>query len=383
MRLTTERNRNIISGAVGLLLLIAGITVGIKASFGAFDGGYQLTGTFAAAGQGLIDGSDVKVRGVNVGEVSGIDLVDNRAVVTMRISDGTEIPVAAQAVIRPKTLFGEKFVDLIPGQTESTGPYLADGDEIADTLGGFELEQVLADTYPVLEAVDPAELAIVLDELATSADGLGETVNRSLVNGAAVAELTTSNDAEFRQFTADLALLSEELDALAPDLVAGARDLNVALPSLNARSDQLNSLLVQASRLSSDLADLLENNEAFTTRALTDGSRQLQTLFDNRGQLQPLLLGITRYTQTLSEAVRIEVGDGTLMAAVKLVVNPIELLEDEADQSPVPIPIDADDIGDLVPDVLPEDGLSNPLAPGTGLSTFSRDLLQLLTGGGR
>ena len=51
MRLTTERNQRIVSGAIGLLVLFALITVGIKGSFGAFDGGYQLQGTFAAAGQ--------------------------------------------------------------------------------------------------------------------------------------------------------------------------------------------------------------------------------------------------------------------------------------------------------------------------------------------
>ena len=324
--LATERNRNIVSGAIGLLLLVGSITVGIKASFGAFDGGYELTGTFAAAGQGLLPGSDVKIRGVNVGEVRSIRLVDNRARITMRIEDGTDVPAATQAVIRPKTLFGEKFVDLLPGETEMTGPFLADGDVIEDTLGGFELEQVLADTFPVLEAIDPAELAVVLDELATGAEGLGPNVNRTLQNAAALSDLAVSNDAEFRQFTDDLALLSETLDELSPDLIRGAQDLAVALPALNENSDRLNEALTQASRLAGDVADLLEANEPFTTKALTDGGRTLQLLFDERSQLQPLLAGITGYTQTLAEAIRFEVGDGTMMAAVKNLISVQELI---------------------------------------------------------
>ena len=285
MTLSTERNRNMISGAIGIVILLALVTIGIKASFGAFDGGYKIQGSFAAAGQGLIAGSDVKVRGVNVGEVSKIELVENRALVTMRIDDGRQIPVEASAVIRPKTLFGEKFVDVIPGDAELSGPYLgetaADGCPtdlpcIAETLGGFELERVLADTFPILQAIDPAELAVVLDELANSGDGLGTTINRSIVNAAALNELAASNDAEFRQFTADLALLSEELDVLAPELLRGARDLNVALPSLNARADQLDEALVQLGRLSGDLADVLENNTDFTENALTNGSKTLR-----------------------------------------------------------------------------------------------------------
>ena len=390
MSLTSERNRNIVSGAIGLLIVISLTTIGIKASFGAFDGGYELQGTFAAAGQGLMSGSDVKIRGVNVGEVSSIRLVENRALIRLRIEDGTEIPETAQAVIRPKTLFGEKFIDILPGDDELSGPYLADGEEIVDTLGGFELEQVLTDAYPVLEAVNPAELAVIIDELATAGRGLGENINRSIVNSATLAELGASNDGEFRQFTSDLALLAEELEVIAPDLVSGAQDLNVALPTLNARSAQLDEALTQAARLSADLADLLEANESFTTNALTNGSRSLQTIFDRRSQIQPLLLGLTRYTRTLAEAIRVEVGDGTMMAAVKGVVSVKGLTEGH--ESPPPEDGGGSPLPPLPLPPLPIPDLPEPLDPvedllGGGGSTGTRSsgggLLDLLTGGDR
>ena len=64
------------------------VTIGIKFSFGAFDAGYQLKASFAAAGQGLVPNSDVKIRGVNVGKVDKVELIDGRALVTMGISDG-------------------------------------------------------------------------------------------------------------------------------------------------------------------------------------------------------------------------------------------------------------------------------------------------------
>ena len=393
MTLTTERNRNVMSGAVGLLIVVSLIAIGIKASFGAFDGGYELRGTFAAAGQGLLSGSAVKIRGVNVGEVSSIRLVDNRALIRLRIEDDIQIPETAQAVIRPKTLFGEKFVDILPGEDELDGPYLDDGDEIADTLGGFELEQVLTDAYPVLEAVNPAELAVVLDELATAGRGLGPNINRSIVNGATLAELGASNDAEFRQFTTDLALLAEELEIIAPDLVAGARDLNVALPTLNARSEQLDDALTQAARLATDVADLLEANESFTSNALTDGSRALQTVFDRRSQIQPLLLGLTRYTRTLAEAIRVDVGDGTMMAAVKAVVSVSGLLEGH--EAPPPDDDPKTPLEELLEGQLPLPELPLPELPVDPLETLDEllggsgtrtdgggGLLDLLTGGG-
>ena len=396
MRLNTERNRRIASGAIGILLLVALVSVGIKAAFGAFAGGYHLEGTFAAAGQGLNEGSSVAIRGVNVGEVSSIQLVDNEARVRVRIDDGVRIPETAQAVIRPKTLFGEKYVDIDLGADEGTGPYLADGDEIVDTLGGFELERVLADAYPVLEAIDPAELAVVLDELATAGRGLGPNINRQIVNSSILAELAVANDAEFRQLTSDLALLTEELEVLSPDLVAGARDLNAALPSLNARGDQLNAALRDAGRLAGDLADLLEANESFTTNALTNGSRQLQVIDDRRQQLQPLLLGITRYTRTLAEAIRVEVGDGTLMAAVKGVLSVSAIVGGHESPEPEPGGSPTAPIEDLLGGLLPGGG-GDPTAPiedllgglggeqgtsGREPGTGQRSLLDILTGRG-
>jgi phospholipid/cholesterol/gamma-HCH transport system substrate-binding protein len=397
MALTNDRNRFMISGAIGLIFVISLVTLGIKSSFGAFDGGYHLTGSFAAAGQGLLEGSDVKVRGVNVGEVDQIELVDNRAVITLRIEDRHRIPETVQAVIRPKTLFGEKFVDLTLGDDELSGPYLEDGGTIEDTLGGFELERVLAEAYPVIESIDPAELAVILDELATAGEGLGENINRSIVNGAVLTRLQASNDAEVRQFLGDLALLSEELDRLAPDLIAGAEDLNVALPTLNERGDQLNAALTEIAGLSSDVADLLENNREFTENALTNGSETLQILFDRRSQIQPLLLGIQRYTQTLAEAIRIEVGDGTLMAAVKNLVNVRETVEHAGgpELPPLPpLPVDPDDLLGQVPqlpninDALDDvggvvGGVLGGDRTGSTSGGGSSSLLDLLLGGGQ
>jgi phospholipid/cholesterol/gamma-HCH transport system substrate-binding protein len=88
MRPVSPRHQNVLSGAIALLLLVSATTIGVKSAFGAYDGGYKVVGSFDAAGQGLLPGSDVKVRGVNVGAVSGIELVDGRARITLRINAG-------------------------------------------------------------------------------------------------------------------------------------------------------------------------------------------------------------------------------------------------------------------------------------------------------
>ena len=313
----SQRRQHILTGAISLLVAVALMTIGIKGAFGAFAGGYELVGSFDAAGQGLLEGSDVKVRGVNIGEVKGIRLVDGRAEVTLRIDDGEQIPVDATATIRPKTLFGEKFIDIDPGANEGTGPYLDDGDEIADTLGGFELEAVLTDLYPVLEAVDPEDLTTVLTELAEGGRGLGQQINRSIVNGEELSAMFAENADLTTEFLTDLAALSDQLAASAEDLVGIAEAGNVALPTLVEGEAELIDLLQQAGRLSNDVADLLEANPGFVEASFVDGSRTLQVLTDQRDQVVPLVVGLRQYVQSLASIIRIDVGDGSLMAAVK------------------------------------------------------------------
>ena len=122
----TLRRQNMLTGAIALLLMVSTIAVGVKAAFGAFDGGYKLVGTFSAAGQGLLPGSDVKVRGVNIGAVRSIELKDGKAEVTLRIKDGEQVPKAAIARVRAKTLFGEKFIDIdLSEADEAKGPFFA------------------------------------------------------------------------------------------------------------------------------------------------------------------------------------------------------------------------------------------------------------------
>ena len=318
----SERATRIMTGLITVTFLGAAVVFGVKAATGSLDAVYHVKGTFTAAGQGLIRDSDVKIRGVNVGRVTKVRLRNGRAVVTMEIHRGEKIPTDAKATIRPKTLFGEKFVDIDPGEKEAHGPYLANNDTIKHTLGGFELERVLAEAYPILKAVDPAELAVVLDTLAGGARGEGDVINRQIANWQKVSDINVAHDAETRQFLDDLAKLSDTLANHADDVVAGARDLNVALPVINDRAAELTGFLEDASRLSADLADVLEANRGFLNKNVTEGGKTIQVLSDNRGQIPGLVLGLRQFFQVLGEATGrtdLTQPDGTRLAAIKLI----------------------------------------------------------------
>jgi phospholipid/cholesterol/gamma-HCH transport system substrate-binding protein len=317
----SERAVRALSGAIALLLFISSVVLGAKISNGLLKNAYQIEATFVAAGQGLKDTSDVKIHGVNIGRVKHVTLKDGRARVRMEIKQHEKVPVASKATIRPKTLFGEKFVDVDPGSTEASGPFLNDEGEIKDTLGGFELERVLADLYPILKAVKPEELATVIGTLAAGGQGEGPAVNRSLENFEKLARIQAAHSADTQLFLSDLANLADALSTKGDDIIAAARDLNAALPSLNQRGDELATFLDQGARLAHDAADVLENNRPFLQKAVTEGGLTVQALYDERSHIGPLVTGLRQFVEILAEASRIPFGDGTNLAAIKLVVG--------------------------------------------------------------
>jgi phospholipid/cholesterol/gamma-HCH transport system substrate-binding protein len=317
----TDRRYRIAAGLIAILFLSSSTYFGVKVAVGALKPRYQLEALFSAAGQGLQSESDVKIHGVDVGRVKKVRLRDGQALVRLDIDKGERIPVGATATIRPKTLFGEKFVDIDPGPDETAGPFLGDEDRIAKTVGGFELEKVLTQLYPILKAVKPEELAVILDTLAEGGRGQGEKINRQIGNFSALADIQARHDADVREFLDDLAALSDELADRADDLVGAAKDLNVALPPLNERSDELGVLLDQTARLTGDLADILEANQSFQVKVVTEGGKTIQTLYDKRNQIPPLVTGLRQYVEVQASVAHIEATDGTLLAGVKFITG--------------------------------------------------------------
>jgi len=135
----------------GLLVLVI---IGIGTFFGftkhiPFTHGFQLKAVFPSANS-IRKNSPVRIAGVNVGKVKGIERQPNStaAVITMEIDDkGLPIHKDATLKIRPRIfLEGNFFVELSPGTPEA--PTVSSGD-----------------TIPITQASDPVQLDQVLTAL--------------------------------------------------------------------------------------------------------------------------------------------------------------------------------------------------------------------------
>jgi len=132
----------------------------------------------------LPDRADVKIRGVEVGEVLSYaaNPGGNGATVTLGLdpSQIDTIPANVTGAILPKTLFGEKYVSLeIPNQASPN--HIEAGATITKTATSTEVEQVLSDLYPLLKTVQPAELNETLNALSTALEGRGTELGQTIV----------------------------------------------------------------------------------------------------------------------------------------------------------------------------------------------------------
>ena len=135
--------------------------------------------TTAKSGLSLPERADVKLRGMIVGVVRDAEIKDGKVELTLGIDPQLigRIPRDVRAEIIPKTLFGEKYVSLIP--TSGTTEHLRAGDTITDAVVPVEFEKFFNDIYPLLTAVPPEKVAYTLTALANSLEGRGDSLGQT------------------------------------------------------------------------------------------------------------------------------------------------------------------------------------------------------------
>jgi virulence factor Mce-like protein len=291
-----------------LSVLVAGtlavslVTFLVKASNGALSGDYALTGTFAQAGTGLHPGSEVTYRGVQVGRVTSITLVDRQAQVAMVIQPTFAVPADAVATIRPLNVFGAEQVALSYPAGDAA-PSLKEGATLAHTAVSSELGDLFAAADPLLKTINATDLSTVISNLAQASDGEGPTVAASIQEGAKLADLLDRTLPaqlraldSFNSFTAALAPTGVSLNAL-------SAAENAALPSFNANGQAYSQLLSTLTPFANDLAEFLAAYHPDIQTLLASGDNVARVLLTRQQDVGTLIKGLGVYFTKLGHAV--------------------------------------------------------------------------------
>jgi phospholipid/cholesterol/gamma-HCH transport system substrate-binding protein len=294
----------VVAGLLGLTLITGGIYFSVRYAYGAYGDYYYLTADLERAGQGMLVDSDVRIRGVEVGKVVDIDLVDHQARIRMQIEDRYKVPEDATAVVSLKTPLGAKFVDL---QFEGSlaAPYLTDGDTIARSHVGPELEDLLDDGTHLLDAVDPNEVANVVGTLADASRGRGEMIARGLEVNNRLSSLFADTIDPQMEAIEDFETIFGALESKGVDLNRLADALNEGVPVFASEESQahLRRALEAVTPFADDLADLLILQREDWDRMMDEGDVVLSTIAARPRGLRNLVHGLYRYVYKLGQPI--------------------------------------------------------------------------------
>ena len=214
-------------------------------------------------GSQLQESSDVKLRGLLVGEVRRIEATPTgtRLELALQPDEVARIPSNVSARLLPKTLFGERYVDLVTAATPAR-PIRA-GDVIPQDRSrvAIELETVLDDLYPLLRTVQPAKLATTLGALSTTLDGRGDQIGRNLV---LVDRYLKALNPSMPTLQKDISLVADTADlyaGVAPDFFRLTESLRVTNTTIALKDQQLAAFLVGTAGFADDAAGFLRDNE--------------------------------------------------------------------------------------------------------------------------
>ncbi|HWL48398.1 MAG TPA: MCE family protein [Acidimicrobiia bacterium] len=219
----------------------------------------NVTLTGVKAGLSLPENADIKLRGMIVGEVRAVEVKGGEVSMTLGMKPEliNEVPADVSAQIVPKTLFGEKYVSLIPTDPDSNaGPKLKAGDTIRGAVVPIEFEKLLNDIYPLLTAVEPENLATTLSALSSTLEGRGQDLGTTLVT---LNNYLEKFNPESQAAVDDILKLGEVSDSYTGDLPTFGRLLRNSSFTSNtivAKRTQLAAFFDESRRLSDVLTTL-------------------------------------------------------------------------------------------------------------------------------
>lgn len=286
----------------------------------------------------LFEGSDVKIMGVRVGEVTSVVPRGTSVLVEMEYDAEHDLPAGVEAVIVSPSVIGDRFVQLTPAY--DGGPRMSDGETIPidSTAVPVELDEMVTSTRDLVTALGPrganrdGALAELLKVASGVLDGQGAALRQSLADLSRASGTLADSSPELGSTVEHAAGLTREL-AEYDDAVRtfDARLARVAR-GLAADREGLSELLSSLAVSLGEVEEFVRTNRGSLTRnvgSLREVARMLR--LEQRAVAQVLTLaplGFTNLVQAYdpdTASVRTRANFGEIVRAVdKALCNELE-----------------------------------------------------------
>jgi phospholipid/cholesterol/gamma-HCH transport system substrate-binding protein len=261
---------------------------------------------------GLLINDNVKIAGVVVGKVKGIEIVGGRARVTFTVRKGVALADDTKAAVRWRNLIGQRYVYLYPGKNTVTR--LVNGKDIATTTSVVDLGELFNRLGPIVASIDNRQVNDFLDTMTQALDGnqdkLGkaiddlavlmkglasrdQSIGRLVENLNTVAGVITNRDQQIRVMLDNLVLISATFSA-------NTQVLDTALKEFGDFSTNLHAILANNS---TEIDGIISNLDLITTDVVAPKLAELDSALKGVDAAARSIFDSSRLGEWLNQAI--------------------------------------------------------------------------------
>ncbi len=270
---------------------------------------------------GIFSGAEVTYRGVTVGRVGQLHLLDDGVRVDLHLDhcNRPAVPKTGMlAFVSDRSAVGEQYVNLVP-KTDK-GPYLEGGDTLQMTAAQLPVPtQVLLTNLDLLvRSIDTENLGTAVDELAKAFNGRGPDLQRLLDSGD---ELLTAAQQNLPQTIALInssrTVLQTQLDE-GPAIRSWTHDLSLLTAQLKASDGDIRTLLDTGPDDLATIGNLVTSNRDDLGVVLANLATTGQLLVRRKDGVEQIL---ETYPLAVGGGFTVTPGDGTAHFGLVLNLN--------------------------------------------------------------
>jgi phospholipid/cholesterol/gamma-HCH transport system substrate-binding protein len=256
--------------AVMLFAVVITFVVMCSAAFaGTLSATVPVTLTSSRAGLVMEAGAKVKMRGVQVGRVTGIEGGTGpvRLKLELFADQAKHIPANVGAQIRATTVFGAKYVDLVYPDDPSAASISA-GDELTSRNVSTEVNTVFQSLVDVLDRINPPKLNAILTALAEGVRGRGEQIGAATTATNHVLAAINPRMPTLQQDWRSATGAADAYDSAAQNILATLNAASTTSSTITTHTRDLDGLLLSTIGVSQAGIDLIGPNKDNLIRAV-------------------------------------------------------------------------------------------------------------------
>ncbi|MGH3389674.1 MAG: MCE family protein [Actinomadura sp.] len=300
MRIPFRERNPVPIGLAAMGTIVAGLILALNLeSVPLINGGTSYNAAFAEAA-GLKEDEEVRIAGVKVGKVTGLELEGDHVRVEFRVDDEVRLGELTRAEIKIKTVLGAHFLALDP-----RGPGRQDPGRqipVSRTATPFEVVPAVSELSQRVGDVDTRQLAESFDVLAETFQNSPEEIRGSLRGLSRLSKSISSRDDDLHELVKASKDVTGVLADRNEEFVKLLDDGDKILQAVQARRAVIHQLLVNTVRLSQQVNALIAENEAEIGPMLANLQRVNAILLKNQNNLDRTIQLLASYSRQFTDA---------------------------------------------------------------------------------